>query len=178
LVREYVHDYGLCCLGISGLEATLRHHVELRAKLAAKWVPAGDSMMVPPKKLSAIKRKYAEQTLGTLVKAFAKAGADPALVAEIEEVRQARNLLLHNHIQLTDMTTRTIPTAGIQQLRTALRELAEAARRTAHAVQQADVALYEALNKRMRLEGVPRQTGVAPFEHMIADFQRTLRNSA
>lgn len=136
IVRDYVHDFGLCVLNLTYAENNLRDHLVRLAEARAKW-PLRKS------ELAAIEAKYGRFTLGQSVPELKKLGGDPKLVIGLEALVPQRNNLRHSVLDLIDVATGQVPKATIEKHRRLLDKLSNDARRCSHGVQKADVALFK-----------------------------------
>jgi hypothetical protein len=179
LVREYIHDFGLCTINLTTVEQSLRAYLEHAAMLRAEWHERDGTLGIKGKKYVDIKSKYARLTLGGLVSEYERGGGSPELVAALEPVIGFRNTLLHNHLPVTDVETMTITQDRLQALRELLHSISAAARTVSAAVQVADYEVFAALVDRMKREGVPPGLDAQGLQEMLEAFGRTVRlNSA
>ncbi len=178
VLREYVHDFGLCAINLTMVEEALRSHLEHRDVLEAKWHLKDGTKGMKVKKHFEIKDRYAMVTLGGLVTKYERNGGKPELVAVLRPVADGRNVLLHNHLQLTDYETMQMPVSRIQEVRAALHQLSEQAQTATTAIQVADIDVFEMIINRIKREGIPRNPFAVPLEHMLAAFERTVRKTS
>jgi len=168
LIREYVHDVGLCTLNMAMLEDALRHHLAHRTLLRGVW----------PMKVQTYNgkvRKFAEATLSGLATRYENAGGDPEFAATLRAIADDRNVLVHDHLPLTNYSTMRMSLERVQAVRSIVLDLARRANKATHMVQLDDCQVFGELIKRIDQEGIPRTSGAVPLEMMLAGFENTLR---
>jgi len=169
LIREYVHDFGLCTMNIVWLECGLREHLRRLAFLRATW----------PLRVRNFRKKherFEEMTLGTLTTEFERVGENPNLVVGLRRIVDGRKYLLHQRISLYDPEVGEIPRRRIHELRKLIHELYNDARERDHAVEKADQSVFEAIMKRVRAEQPSDSATMAETDRIIAANGRRTNN--
>ena len=115
LMREYVHDFGLCALDFTFVGDALPHHLATLAMDRAEWQGEGARRGVKRKNLSKVVDPLSELTFGGLVSRYCDDGGKPHVVALLEPIVETRNRLLHNRLPLSD--NRTIAPARLNRVR-------------------------------------------------------------
>jgi hypothetical protein len=178
LVREYVHDFGLCSINITAVEDSLREHLRHRAMIRAEWHQKDCVLGVKATKLAKIEDAYSEVTLGGLRREFEQQGGEPDLVALLKKVTEGRNTLLHSHLAITDYNVMRVTTARIQEVREGLHALSNLAQRAYHAIQAEDLKALQALADRVRRDGMPDGPHSERLQMMLAEFEHMVQKNS
>lgn len=169
LIREYVHDFGLCAMNIVWLECALREHLRRLAVLRATWPLKVKNYW---KKLE----RFEEMTLGGLVTEYESLQGDPDLVAGLRRVADGRGYLFHNRITLFDPDQGRIPRRRVHEVRGLVHELWADARDRDKAIEKADQRVFEQIMERIRIEQPSDPATMAETQAIIDLNGRRVKN--